>query len=132
MNIPGSFQCHCKIGYAGDGLNCTGKFFYQIKHLWLIIKFAMFGYLLTCLNGNCISRTAIQALLTSISFSKLSRCITAMAEFSCIINYSCWSVRILNSTWQNFLVLNCLTEFTLRLPYTFRGVSRPSDVARPV
>jgi len=25
-----------------------------------------------------------------------------------------------------------LATFVLRLPYTFRGVSRPSDVARPV
>ena len=25
-NIPGSFTCDCRLGYSGDGFNCTSMF----------------------------------------------------------------------------------------------------------
>lgn len=24
-NLPGSFKCHCKSGYTGDGVDCAGR-----------------------------------------------------------------------------------------------------------
>lgn len=25
VNTPGSFECNCRSGYIGDGVNCTGR-----------------------------------------------------------------------------------------------------------
>ena len=26
LNIPGSYQCQCNIGYTGNGIQCAGKY----------------------------------------------------------------------------------------------------------
>ena len=26
LNIPGSYQCACKVGYTGNGIQCIGKY----------------------------------------------------------------------------------------------------------
>jgi hypothetical protein len=31
INTPGSFRCHCKAGFNGDGVNCTGKCMINLK-----------------------------------------------------------------------------------------------------
>ena len=31
QNTKGSFICQCKIGYSGDGLNCSGEYLLEQK-----------------------------------------------------------------------------------------------------
>ena len=33
-NTEGSYECECKTGFSGDGLNCSGIYILEKHHLW--------------------------------------------------------------------------------------------------
>lgn len=41
-DVDGGFNCSCRLGFMGDGHNCTGNHFLyvtfiQLKQIWIII-----------------------------------------------------------------------------------------------
>jgi len=44
-NIPGSFNCSCKLGYLGDGMNCTGNILFFFSFLFFSFLFFSFLFL---------------------------------------------------------------------------------------
>ena len=41
-NTPGSFSCACKLGYSGNGFDCTGIFYF----IFFFFPFPLFGFVL--------------------------------------------------------------------------------------
>ena len=44
-NTPGSYSCHCRPGYQGDGLNCTCEFSILWSHFDATSKTNQLGFL---------------------------------------------------------------------------------------
>ena len=38
-NTLGSYECYCKTGFTGDGVNCTGKYMWVTTHVRFVSVF---------------------------------------------------------------------------------------------
>ena len=43
-NTPGSHNCTCKPGYAGDGKKCSGNFYFSRVIIWGFMKTSIFTF----------------------------------------------------------------------------------------
>jgi len=70
-------------------------------------------------------------IVTNTQKKRTNTCIT-MSKLICVDgNFGVMRAKKLNAKYKQTKIIK-ISQFKLRLPYTFRGVSRPSDVARPV
>ena len=78
-NTQGSFTCSCKLGYEGDGYNCTGKILWVFWNLFKTIRLSLRGdwwhALKSVQERECVSTVTDYMIIIIILVAILTTCL---------------------------------------------------------